>query len=216
MFLIVVSSICFSIAIALTVQFVRKKDKAKEVLYLITSMICVGIEFFFLMLWYGLPNPTWNQVVNKIATILMTCTVFFLTTFFFSIYFAEKKKVFHCVLAVTLTYVIVICALLAFDILQQAPIGADVRYEYQEDTMIILFLYFFPTLIVNYVLFMWISLKKYVGRLRTKSLLMGTGLLVWLFAEIVGADMIGWLAYVIYAVALLTILVGFLLKKEVE
>ena len=94
-------------------------------------------------------------------------------------------------------------------ILTTAP--GEYRYDFGEVVVLISLIYSLPATAINFVLFLYISIKKYEGRLRLKSVLMAIGLLIWVLAELLGPFTV---FYIMDMGALFVILIGFVLKKE--
>ncbi len=217
--LIVISILCFIIAGYLIVKYLKQEPRTPDTLYFISAMIVFGVRFIFQTLWYIIPDPVLNKIVNAITVICIIIAAFLITTFFFSIYFKETPQRFKIVLGLTTASVIVFCALLIIFIDSQviyqeeimAPILGEYRYDYGELIVLISFVYLVPASFINFGLFLYISLKKYDGRLRLKSVLMASGLIAWVIAELLGPYT--WF-YIMNVGALFVILVGFLLPKE--
>jgi len=145
---------------------------------------------------------------------------FLITTFFFSIYFKENPDRFKIILGVTIAIAATICVLLALTIFPQSlyidpvtlvPAAGEYRFEYGLEIVLILAFYLVPATSINFGLFLYISIKKYDGKLRLKSVLMAIGLILWVIAEMLGPFTI-W--YIMNSSALVIIVIGFLLKKE--
>jgi len=213
---LIVGGLLLAIGVYLLQKYMRQEKKMHETLLFSFAMFSVTFRWAFTFLWYTVTDPFLNQLVNMGITLSMLFGVFLLTTFFFHVFFySENPRIFKLILAISLSCAIMLAFMFAFVFTQQ-PItgGIDFRYEYTEDALIILFLYLFPVMITAYVLFLGVSMWKFKGRIRTKSLMMGFGLLIWLFAEIAGSELLGIFAYIIYAGSLAIVLAGFLIKKD--
>ncbi|MHA1784759.1 MAG: hypothetical protein ACTSX4_00425 [Candidatus Helarchaeota archaeon] len=214
--LIVISILCFVIAGFLIIRYIRQDQRTHDTLFFISAMVIFGLKYVFQCLWYVLPDPAVNQLVNTFVTMFIIIAAFLLTTFFFSIYFKESKKKFQIILVVTAIIASIICVLLVLNVfpqtlLQGTGVASEYRFDYGDEVIIISFLYLIPVTFINFGLFLLISIRKYEGRLRLKSVLMAVGLLTWVIAEILGPYSI---FYILSIISLFIILIGFVLKKE--
>ena len=218
--LIIISILCFIIAVFLIIKYIRQDPRTHDTLYFISAMVVFGVRFILQVLWYTFNIPLVNQTINLFVTILIIVGTFLLTTFFFSIYFKENPQRFHIILGVTIAIAATICILLALGIFQQAlyadpitglPAVGEYRYDFGLDLVLISFAYLLPATGINFGLFLYISYKKYEGKLRLKSVLMAVGLIIWMIAELLGPYTV---YYIMDMGALVVILIGFVLKKE--
>ena len=210
--LIVISILCLIIAAYLIIKYIRQDPRTHDTLYFISAMIIFGVRFILQVLWYIMSDPFVNQTINLFVTILIIVGAFLLTTFFFSIYFKETPQRFYIILGITIVIVIILCVIVAISpqsILTTAP--GEYRYDFGDIVILISFIYLIPATVANFVLFLYISIKKYEDRLRLKSVLMAVGLIIWTFAELLGPFTV---FYIMDMGALIVILIGFILKKE--
>ncbi|NHI93849.1 MAG: hypothetical protein EAX96_15280 [Candidatus Lokiarchaeota archaeon] len=210
--LLVISILCFLIAAYLLIKYINQDPRTHDTLYFISAMFVFGIRFILQVLWYSISDPILNQLINASVTILIVVAAFLITTFFFSIYFKENPKRFQIILAITIVLVIIICIIVAISPQSlMITTAGEYRYEYGDIIIIIALVYLIPATFINFGLFLYISIKKYEGRLRLKSILMAIGLIIWVIAELLGPWSI---FYMMDMAALFIILIGFILKKE--